>query len=355
MAVSFDDVHFLENGKEADHILGAAIRVDRCRTTECIKPHLLFQRCVFLNNTARRGGAIFAEDADLEIHTSVFRENTARLTGGALCVHNQHSAIVHINDSLFENNVARADPRLHRLSEEELLDAKNETLRTAGMGGAIFVHRPVGFSIRASSFVNNTACRGGGAVGAFHAMPSSEMNTSFAFSIVESVMQGNVAYCGSQEDALNFDLLGREVHYGGAVMYESLDGSLIAWLLANTSFVGNRARVGGALSIRSAFVSTVEHNLTSCTFDENVALRIGGSVVVHAARLRVMSTDIRNSRSIYGGGLAIWQTSSATFSPNPVNSSATSSIEGNVGIFGGGILLSNGGRVVFICHDSPFC
>ena len=355
MDVSFDRVHFLENGKERDHILGAAIRVDGCQTTACAKPHLLLQECVFANNTALRGGAIYAEDTDLEIRNATFRGNAAHLTGGALYVHNRRDAIVNISDSLFENNVARADPRLHRLSEEELLVTKNETLKTSGMGGAIFVHRPVGFSIRASSFVNNTACRGGGAVGAFHVMLSSETNTSFAFSIVDSVMERNVAYCGSQEDAFNFDLLGSEVHYGGAVMYVSLDGSPNAWLLANTSFVGNRARVGGALSIRSAFASTVEHDLISCTFDENVALRIGGSVIVHSAHLRVMSTIIRNSRSIYGGGLTIWQTSSVVFSPNPVNTSALSSIESNVGSFGGGILLSNGGRILPICCHSPFC
>ncbi|MCL2687043.1 MAG: Ig-like domain repeat protein [Methanobrevibacter sp.] len=158
--------------------------------------------CEFINNTATGtgrsdgGGAVYVYDANVGIFNSIFVNNTATGTGG--------------------NNGGGA---LHQWGDSSILVVDNCTFENnrASNGGAIFARGSTGLTISNSTFVNNNAT-------------------------------------GTADDR------------GGGAIYQSGGGE---FSLNSSTFNNNIATRGGALFIRANH-PTVQ-NVTGCTFIDNTA------------------------------------------------------------------------------------
>ncbi|MHC4878149.1 MAG: beta strand repeat-containing protein [Planctomycetota bacterium] len=108
---------------------------------------LTVDQSVFRDNQANHGGAIF-NSGDLTVTASTFEDNLA-INGGA--INKDNSASLHVAQSTFEGN----------RSEPVITDPQN-FVTSGGAGGAIWA--PGGATISSSTFVENSAGTGGGAL-----------------------------------------------------------------------------------------------------------------------------------------------------------------------------------------------
>lgn len=115
---------------------------------------LTVNSCIFMNNAARNGGAIYNDDGALTVNSCKFTNNTAD-NGGAIYSKNKHNIfsrnkhILTINNSEFNDNCANY-----------LKD--NTWYYAVGKGGAIY--SPSDITIDGSKFFNNHADTCGGAI-----------------------------------------------------------------------------------------------------------------------------------------------------------------------------------------------
>ena len=350
MEVTFEDVHFLRNGRRNEHIFGAAVRSSACLNSPCPKRLLRFISCHFSENTSLQGGAIFAENADVEIANCVFVHNRAMLNGGALCVRHSQSATLNIVDSDFDGNEAQWDDTPSYLQNLDLLDTLNQTLSSVGAGGAIFAENPAAASIGRSVFANNTGCQGGGAIAVVHGGILPEQNSTYSLRIHDSLFDDNAAFCGKPTDGLEIVLGRMEVRGGGSLFYNSLDETLIAWDIRNTSFERNWANLGGALFFQSFQPSAAQHTITNCSFSENIGLRAGGSLMALGSRVLIKSNRITQSRSTFGGGICLWNKACVSSTEDPDRPGIPNIVEGCTAIYGGGLFADSSGTPSPLSH-----
>ena len=183
-SVVFDSVRFSENGDVASEVFGAAVRADSCRDGNCTASSLRFTRCRFSGNRALIGGAIFASDADVLLTDCDFEGNEAAVAGGAVYIRGlQQEVALKTKRVNFALNIAHGDANALRMTPTAPMLYVKETLRTAGMGGAIYASNTTQLRFERSDFTKNVACEGGGAISVFNtqALPSS--NQSHPFSI----------------------------------------------------------------------------------------------------------------------------------------------------------------------------
>ena len=103
---------------------------------------ILNDNIVFRNNEAQRGGAIFAQGAELTANGGVFYRNTTHLYGGG--IHLAGNTTAELTATGFFNNVANR------------------------YGGGIFVSQESEFNVESGLFVDNHAVLDGGAIFARH-------------------------------------------------------------------------------------------------------------------------------------------------------------------------------------------
>ena len=343
--VTFDHVVFRQNGQMRQGIRGGAVRsADDCLEKLCIHRILKFYSCTFSQNQGILGGALFLENTGLIVQNSVFTENDADLTGGAIYINNRMRASVSIKASSFTRNRAHGEEERQQMEMVATPDASNETVAAYGFGGAIYAFCPYRVTIDASTFERNVGCYGGGAIAVANAALDVAHNRRTSFHLSNSHFESNVAYCGSQKNALMFELVGRNPHRGGAFLYEHLDDSRVEWTLSNSTFYRNRARTGGGLLVQSTVVPLFAHNISSCVFDENSALVSAGGFGAITARINMMNTTVRNSASVYAGGILAWRGAFFSSLAHPADPEAVSIVEGNIGIYAGGIYSDTGGQ-----------
>ena len=299
--VDFDQVEFAINGQAKDRTSGAAVNARRCPEQPCRRLSLRFRECQFVGNRGSDGGAIFAEDADIDIRQSTFEDNEATGAGGAIYIDNGRTAALTIEDSEFAKNKAWGSEELEAAACRSVLTS-NVIELARGTGGAIFAYSPASVDIRTSTFVQNAGCNGGGAIAVLQMDVGSEENSRPAsFSVTDAIFQENAAYCGSQRDAMDFVYYNRDCSKGGALVYEAMDESPASWTFRNSSFLGNKAIVGGAMHLRGLGSSVAEHKVISCDFDENMAIRSGGAMYLKEVRMAIASSTFAHSRAFYGG------------------------------------------------------
>ncbi|CAN0390209.1 unnamed protein product, partial [Ectocarpus fasciculatus] len=234
-------------------------------------------RCLFDSNAATFGGGIYFGDYHkfISLAQVVLRRNSGEY-GGAVYITQFNSDLVFVN-STFLANVASADGGgLHLLSEDITL-------------------------IRCDVF-NNEALRGGGVYS------KAETITIKACNI--SGNRGHTLYAGS----------------GGALgIIDCVDASV-----RGTLFVDNGAQLldGGALFCQSSHL-----NMSSCTFERNIAGVNGGAVyIVESDSVRVTNSMFNGNSAVTGGGSGVW-----------ISTSLTATIVAN--IFENNTALSGGGTV----------
>ena len=218
----------IKNYKNGDNLVGAITTIGNATVSGSN----------FVNNSGRWGGAISATGAELRKNSStltvsntIFKDNSA-LYAGAVYIWGSN---YNITDCVFDNNTAFG---------------KGNMTPNNNNGGALVVsqvsrfNEPITGTISGSKFTNNKAQYGGAAY----------FNKGFV-TITDSVFENNVATAE-----------------GGAVDFSHASVKDLIVSINNSSFVGNKAPVAGAI------FTNVDSKITNSNFINNSAAKIGGAI-----------------------------------------------------------------------------
>ena len=218
----------IKNYKNGDNLVGAITTIGNATVIGSN----------FVNNSGRWGGAISATGAELKKNSStltvsntIFKDNSA-LYAGAVYIWGSN---YNIADCVFDNNTAFG---------------KGNMTPNNNNGGALVVsqvsrfNEPITGTISGSKFTNNKAQYGGAAY----------FNKGFV-TITDSVFENNVATAE-----------------GGAVGFSHASVKDLVVSINNSSFVGNKAPVAGAI------FTNVDSKITNSNFINNSAAKIGGAI-----------------------------------------------------------------------------
>ena len=218
----------IKNYKNGDNLVGAITTIGNATVSGSN----------FVNNSGRWGGAISATGAELRKNSStltvsntIFKDNSA-LYAGAVYIWGSN---YNIADCVFDNNTAFG---------------KGNMTPNNNNGGALVVsqvsrfNEPITGTISGSKFTNNKAQYGGAAY----------FNKGFV-TITDSVFKNNIATAE-----------------GGAVGFSHASVKDLVVSINNSSFVGNKAPVAGAI------FTNVDSKITNSNFINNSAAKIGGAI-----------------------------------------------------------------------------
>ena len=230
----------------------------------------LFQEVTFTHNTAGSeakdgyGGGIFLSNASaiLTLERALFRDNSASLEGGALEIRN---GVARVSDSEFSGNSVTADNGAGGgIAHYDALEITHSTFEnnTAEQGGAIFNKGDL--TVETSDFGTNEAERGGALYNSGHLV------------VAQSTFTQNTAYYGggilSFDDAVVSDSFfgGNSANDGGAIFHQ------LSLTLIQSVMAGNfAARYGGGLYVTSGANAVVRQT----TIVGNGAAGGGGGIV----------------------------------------------------------------------------
>ena len=244
----------IKNYKNGDCLVGAIATIgDATISDSC-----------FVNNAGRWGGAISATGAELRKNSStltvsntIFKDNSA-LYAGAVYIWGSN---YNIADCVFDNNTAFG---------------KGNMTPNNNNGGALVVsqvsrfNEPITGTISGSKFTNNKAQYGGAAY----------FNKGFV-TITDSVFENNVATAE-----------------GGAVDFSHASVKDLVVSINNSSFVGNKAPVAGAI------FTNVDSKITNSNFTKNTASKGGAVLNENGAKLTVDNSTFKdNAADSYGGAV----------------------------------------------------
>ena len=237
---------------------GGAIHIQKARGS--------FVNCTFERNSLKGlsdkisfGGAISSLDrSNITVQVSLFKENTATYIGGAIHIQKTRGSIVNCT---FERNSAKS-----------LLNKKTG-------GGAIFSRDRSNITVQESLFNENTATYGGGA-------------------IAMQITRGSFVNCTFERNSLKG--LSDKISFGGAIF--SGDRSNIR--VQQSLFKENTATYGGAIQMQKTRGSFV-----NCTFERNSAKSLlkkktgGGAIFSHdRSNITVQESLFKENTATYSGG-----------------------------------------------------
>ena len=244
----------IKNYKNGDNLVGAITTIGNATVIGSN----------FVNNSGRWGGAISATGAELRKNSStltvsntIFKDNSA-LYAGAVYIWGSN---YNIADCVFDNNTAFG---------------KGNMTPNNNNGGALVVsqvsrfNEPITGTISGSKFTNNKAQYGGAAY----------FNKGFV-TITDSVFENNVATAES-----------------GAVDFSHASVKDLVVSINNSSFVGNKAPVAGAI------FTNVDSKITNSNFTKNTASKGGAVLNENGAKLTVDNSTFKdNAADSYGGAV----------------------------------------------------
>jgi len=244
----------IKNYKNGDNLVGAITTIGNATVSGSY----------FVNNSGRWGGAISATGAELRKNSStltvsntIFKDNSA-LYAGAVYIWGSN---YNIADCVFDNNTAFG---------------KGNMTPNNNNGGALVVsqvsrfNEPITGTISGSKFTNNKAQYGGAAY----------FNKGFV-TITDSVFENNVATAE-----------------GGAVDFSHASVKDLVVSINNSSFVGNKAPVAGAI------FTNVDSKITNSNFTKNTASKGGAVLNENGAKLTVDNSTFKdNAADSYGGAV----------------------------------------------------
>jgi predicted outer membrane repeat protein len=232
-----------------------------------------FMSVTFQNNTAERGGAIYASDAsDISIDNSVFVGNQAE-SGGAILVIN---SVLTASESRFESNQAHFGNAGALFMDSSIVDLQNshfDSNQATFDGGAILAESGSLTLTGMSTFSNNVSSFGeGGSIRLEATDPVIVTDTDFSL---------NTA--GSHGGAVSMTAVG-ESSFTNTTMTSNMTG-----------FEGD----GGAL-----FVEYSGTQISSSSFEANHSSRNGGAIGTIGSDLSGSNVDLRgNHADNQGGGI----------------------------------------------------
>ena len=220
---------------------GAAVSVTKFNRFSDNTVFLDIYNCIFANNTAVNGGAVYVSDsyggyylsdtAVLNIHNSTFLQNCAEFSAGAV-----YSLSLNITYSSFINNSADND-------------------------GAIYA---TAAKIHNSSFISNSAVSCGGV-----------MEIVDSIDIFESEFRNNSAEDGGVFDILDLKYINIDnsrfidnfAETEGGVLFYAVSPVTTKTKISNSLFLSNKASSGGVFACRGDYYDNIK--LTKNTFKDN--------------------------------------------------------------------------------------
>ena len=217
--------------------------------------------CLFENNVAYDGGALYFKGDNGVISGSNFTYNVAYYNGAVLMSSVQGSVV----DCIFANNVATDSAGALGWSKKEngSIVGSKFVNNCASIGGAVFLNSGSDFLIMDSIFENNTVSEKGGAV--------------FWDSGNEGGIVGS-SFIGNRADG-----------YGGAVFWDSGNEGDISGCL----FKNNEAYDGGAIYVEDGNIDVLNSKFIS-----NTANRTGGAIIFNGDELSISGSDFINNAAL---------------------------------------------------------
>jgi hypothetical protein len=220
------------------------------------------------------GGAIYNDNAYLEVNNSTLRDNQAGFDGGA--IFGIGGTTTYINESLITENTAPSGGGIF-IYHGGLLSIDNSSItdnNASNSGGGVNLEHGAELVVNASTFDANTAGRHGGGIfkdsGADH-LPTTITNTTF---------QNNTADWGG----------------GGVFIFRT------PLTISDSIFSNNHAdEYGGGLGFQDHADDTVL--ISNSTFDNNSALWDGGGIHFSGKQMYVNSSTIQNNTAVNGAGI----------------------------------------------------
>ena len=245
----------IKNYKNGDRLVGAIATIGDATISDSY----------FVNNTGRWGGAISTagyllagDDVNtLTVSGSTFKENGGLYGAGIFVAGSDFT----VSDCVFDKNTAFG---------------KGDMTPNNNNGGALVVsqvskfNEPITGTISGSKFTNNKAQYGGAAY----------FNKGFV-TITDSVFENNIATAE-----------------GGAVGFSRASVKDLVVSINNSSFVGNKAPVAGAI------FTNVDSKITNSNFTKNTASKGGAVLNENGAKLTVDNSTFKdNAADSYGGAV----------------------------------------------------
>ena len=272
-------------------------------------------------NSTDEGGAIFVDDSNLSVTDCVFRNNTAQ-RGGGLYAFPSASTTLALHRTRFDNNTANSDGGGFGAQDIDAvtLDAVTATGNSAGKnGGAGFV-RGVAVSVANSDFRGNTDSTlppgiGGISGGAGLRLDGSKPTATMTIS--DSRFIGNTSQHGQ----------------GGALWLSALPPETLPIVatvsLDRLQLSSNSAELGGG----GIYGSNVNASLVDSSLSANTAQQSGGGLAWQTAgSLTLTNATLSGNSSTLGNGGGIYSSSTTALAVN------SSTLAGNTaGSSGGGI------------------
>ena len=281
------------------------------------------------------GGAIYNKNADLNIESNTFENNTAAY-GGAIFneVPDENStANLNIKDSKFINNSSyNENSDSGTLTVGDKTYTWNNEHYGLGSGGAIVSYGDT--AIENSEFTGNTTGGDGGA-----------MYVSGNLTVKNSTFKNNIAKANNKGTTYNYKGNGEieqvdynyDDGYGGAISHggENLT-------IENSSFEGNVAggEGGGAISAGSTVA-----NITNSTFTSNTTTGSGGAINFdYGQSLNIKDTDFTNNTAKQGGAINAEHKNSMAPVPTVTVTALNKDVKfsGNTADKGGDIYITEG-------------
>lgn len=328
ISVQFTHVHFTRNGRKDLPVLGAGLRVDACSETGCPVVSVSILTSTFEGNQADSGAGIYATHTRLYISNSLFRYNDVSSSGGALYIEGQRGMLT-VEASVFSNNTCALN-----FTSRAGMDATNET-SARREGGAISALYLTTFQLKDSTFINNTACYGGGAIQYKSKDLAVGIAQACSFEIDNCTFTDNAAHCDKTSQNGIQELFGLLEQSGGALASHSEGTIPIQWSVRNSSFSNNAGDNGGAIYISSN--PRWNHSIQESDFDNNVCDTSGGSILIAQGHLLLFGVSMKRCKALYGGGLMLFR--AATMQAFPFDERPTI-FESNEASYGGGLLCT---------------
>ena len=217
--------------------------------------------CIFKNNSADRGGAIFALRGG-EINNCTFIGNIASEEGGAIFISNQ---AMEISDSLFINNSALDGGGAVYTKANLSINHSNFEGNHALHGGAIASVQSQHFYLNDVNFVNDSAESSAGAV---YSKSSKNYFYNSSFINCSSLIGGAICDLDSFSAFSTLNFTSNRATKGGAVykMYNTIS-------INDSSFISNQAHDGGGLyadEVDSAVLNDIILDNNTAAYGENI-------------------------------------------------------------------------------------
>eukprot|EP00210_Caulerpa_lentillifera_P003084 g2946.t1 len=323
--VYFERVSFINNGRIHDFVSGGAINIHTCLEDSCITPVVNIQQCIFLENKAKAGGAIFGENCKLRISNSTFVRNEAVVDGGAIYLATR-GPILEIQSCSFIANSARDNDVYSR-----------DSLTPISGGGALFIRAPQRLTIQDSDFSDNIVDMTGGAVCIVDEIPNTSKESSVSLLVNNSTFSNNRINSTFLLMSNGLSTDDNLFHSGGALLLNLQSVLSVNVLIQSSSFHQNTALRGGAVLLHAPGESRCQ--IQSCLFIENEANVAGGAVGSHNGHLVVNGSSFIGNRARLGGSLSITEDADLIIGPD-MQTGLPSIFKSNKAFYGGGIYVA---------------